>query len=195
MTFKILSFFAPAPYIPRLPDEPVKKLYPRFRWSILESTFIGYALFYIARNNVPVVLNDMKESLYYTHFMIGNIMGVMSLAYGVGKLIMGSVSDRSNLRRFMPCGLLLTAGLNLIFGSLSNYSLHLLLWGLNGFVQGMGWAPCGRAMGHWFSVRERGIKFSLWNTSHNVGGGLSGVLAAWAPMHFGWRNAFVIPHW
>ena len=49
-------------------------------------------------------------------------------------------------------------------------------------------------MGHWFSERERGLMFSIWNTSHNVGGGIAGMLAAWAVIHFGgWQYAFFIP--
>ena len=58
----------------------------------------------------------------------------------------------------------------------------------------MGWPPCGRVMGHWFSESERGLTFSIWNTSHNVGGGIAGVLAAWAVNKFGgWQYAFYVP--
>jgi len=49
-------------------------------------------------------------------------------------------------------------------------------------------------MGHWFSESERGLTFSIWNTSHNVGGGIAGVIAAWAVTHFGgWQYAFYVP--
>jgi len=58
----------------------------------------------------------------------------------------------------------------------------------------MGWPPCGRSMGHWFSERERGLTFSIWNTSHNIGGGLAGIIAAWATLRFGgWQYAFYFP--
>ncbi len=58
----------------------------------------------------------------------------------------------------------------------------------------MGWPPCGRVMGHWFSESERGITFSFWNTSHNLGGGVAGVIAAWAVSTFGgWQYAFYVP--
>ncbi len=72
--------------------------------------------------------------------------------------------------------------------------MHLGLWGLNGFFQGMGWPPCGRSMGHWFSERERGLTFSIWNTAHNVGGGVAGVIAGGA-IHYlgGWQYAFYLP--
>lgn len=187
------KFFSPAPHIARLPDEQVRKLYPWFRWGILEATFLGYAMFYLVRNNLQVVGKDMEQSLHYTHLMVGNILATLSLTYGMGKFLMGIVSDRSDARKFMACGLMLTAVCNIIFGSVSNYHLHLFLWGLNGFFQGMGWPPCGRSIGHWFSVRERGTVFSTWNTSHNVGGGIAFYLAAYPAAYLGWRNAFYFP--
>ena len=190
---KFHNYFSPATHIERLPDEQIKKRYSRCRWGVLESTFTGYATFYLVRNNLSIVSMDMEQALHYSHSMIGNILAITAISYGLGKFLMGSVSDRSNPRKFMAFGLLITAILNLLFGSASHYGIHLLLWGLNGFVQGMGWGPCGRSIGHWFSVRERGTVFSLWNVSHNVGGGIAGVLSAQAAVAFGWRNAFYFP--
>src|SRR6185436_1019588 len=48
---------------------------------------------------------------------------------------------------------------------------------LNGWVQGMGWPHCGKTMVPWFSTRERGLVVSVWNVSHNVGGGLVATFA------------------
>ncbi len=47
----------------------------------------------------------------------------------------------------------------------------------NGWVQGMGWPPCGKTMVHWFSTKERGRVVSFWNVGHNVGGGLVATFA------------------
>ena len=181
----IPTFLQPAPAIERLSEAEVKREYPRYRRQILEATFIGYGLFYLVRNNLAVVAKDLDNALGYTHSQIGMITALTAIAYGMGKFLLGSVSDRSNVRRFMALGLLLTAICNFAFGSVANYSLHLMLWMMNGFVQGMGWGPCGRSMGHWFSVRERGLTFSIWNTSHNVGGGLAGIITAWAVLKYG----------
>ena len=187
---KIKSFFAPAPPIERLPDEKVKKLYPKYRWNIIESTFIGYATFYIVRNNLSTVAKDMENVLFYDYSMIGNILAISAITYGIGKFLMGSLSDRSNVRRFMPFGLLLTAACNFAFGGIALYPVHLALWALNGFIQGMGWPPCGRSIGHWYSVKERGTIFAVWNIAHNVGGGLAGIIAANAAAQWGWQSAF-----
>jgi sugar phosphate permease len=61
-----------------------------------------------------------------------------------------------------------------IYGSLA---LVIVLQIANGWVQGMGWPPCGKTMVHWFSTRERGLVVSVWNVSHNVGGGLVATFA------------------
>jgi OPA family glycerol-3-phosphate transporter-like MFS transporter len=62
---------------------------------------------------------------------------------------------------------------------------------LNGWVQGMGWPPCGKTMVHWFSTKERGVTVSVWNTAHNVGGALVANLALLGVLLFhDWRAKF-----
>jgi OPA family glycerol-3-phosphate transporter-like MFS transporter len=185
--------FRPAAHIPRLPDEAMRKAYPHLRWQILESTFIGYAVFYFVRNNLPVVSKEMGQALGYSKGQIGDLLALTAIAYGLGKFLLGAVSDRSNPRYFMPAGLLLTALCNFLFGASGSYHTHLVLWTLNGLVQGMGWPPCGRSLGHWYSLRERGTVFAFWNIAHNVGGGLTGVIAAYSTAWMGWRYAFFVP--
>lgn len=186
--------FAAAPHVERLPEEQIPRTYRRYRWQIMESTYIGYAAFYLVRNNLSVVAKDIEGALGYAHSDIGSLLAATALSYGLGKFVMGALSDRSNPRIFMAFGLLLTALCNFAFGAVASFHVHLALWTLNGFVQGMGWPPCGRSMGHWFSERERGLTFSIWNTAHNVGGGCAGYLAAWAAGYWGgWQYTFYIP--
>ncbi len=194
MSNPIQRLFAPAPHVPRLPDAEVKRKYPKLRWRIMEATFLGYAAYYLVRNNINVVKPEMQAQLAYTNEMIGSIIGMTGITYGIGKFFMGALSDRSNPRVFIAVGLLLTSIMNFAFGATSDYNLHLMIFAANGFVQGMGWPPCGRSMGHWYSERERGLTFSIWNTSHNLGGAIAGSLAAWSVHKFGgWQYAFYVP--
>ena len=190
---KIINFFKPAPAIEPVPEAKVNKLYKKYRWSTLESTFIGYATFYLVRNNLSTVAKDIEGALHYDHNMIGSILAVSAISYGLGKFLMGSLSDRSNPKKFMAIGLALTAFCNFAFGGVADYNIHFFLWALNGFIQGMGWPPCGRSIGHWFSLKERGSIFAIWNVAHNIGGGIAGILAAYAASHFGWQAAFYFP--
>ena len=193
MIERIKQFYAPAPHIDQLPDKMVEKTYKYYRWSTIESTFLGYAMFYLVRNNLSTVAKDVGTVLSYDHNMIGNILALSSIAYGLGKFLMGSLSDRADARKFMATGLLLTGLINFAFGGVGVYWVHLFLWTLNGFIQGMGWPPCGRSLGHWYSLKERGSMFAVWNVSHNIGGGLAGIMAANAALQYGWEAAFYFP--
>jgi len=194
MENKGFRLFASDPEIPLLAPERIDKKYKVVRWRVLESTFIGYALFYIVRNNLSTVAKDMSSALFYTNEMIGNILAISAISYGLGKFVLGALSDRSNPRKFMAVGLMLSAILNFVFGGVANYEVHLALWAVNGFIQGMGWPPCGKSMGHWFSIKERGSVFAAWNIAHNIGGGIAGILAAYAAINFGgWKAAFYFP--
>ncbi len=189
----IPRFLRPAPHIARVSQEQVQRTYPKLRWRILESTFIGYATFYLVRNNLPVVSKEMGHALIYSKDQIGDMLAVMVAVYGLGRFVMGSLSDRSNPRYFMSLGLLLTAACNFAFSAASSYPAHLALWAVNGLAQSMGWAPCGRSLSHWYSIRERGTVFGFWNLAQNVGGGLIGVIAAYSAVLLGWRSAFYVP--
>ncbi|MEY2429269.1 MAG: transporter, family, glycerol-3-phosphate transporter, partial [Verrucomicrobiota bacterium] len=187
------AWFKPAPPRPRLPAAEVDRLYPLYRWRIFEAAFIAYATFYLVRNNFAPISKEIGAALHYDKDMIGNILAGTAFAYGVGKFVMGYLADRSDARKYVAVGMLLTALLNFAFGATHNYYWHLFLWTLNGFIQGMGYGPCTRGLSHWYSVKERGTIFGIWNTSHNAGGGIAGVLAAACTDRWGWASAFYVP--
>jgi MFS transporter, OPA family, glycerol-3-phosphate transporter len=190
---RLFRWFRPAPHIARLPKEEVDRVYPRYRWQIFESAYVGYATFYLVRNNLGPVMKEMGQALHYDKSMLGNIVAMSAISYGVGKFLMGYLSDRSNPRKFIAVGLVLSAIANFIFGASTTYGMHLALWTLNGLIQGMGYGPCARGLGHWYSYKERGTIFGFWNTAHNVGGGFVGILAAFCAKNWGWSSAFFVP--
>lgn len=178
----MLSFLKPAPAIPPLPDERVDDEYRRQRRNVFIGIFAGYAAFYLVRQNLALAIPDiLKDFPQHTKAGLGMGITALSIAYGLSKFIMGSVSDRSNPRRFLPLGLLLSAGIIAVCGLVKSVyawlPLVVGLMALNGWVNGMGWPPCGKTMVHWFGARERGRVVSFWNVAHNVGGGLAGGLA------------------
>src|SRR2546429_2186817 len=139
-----LAWFKPPPPVPRLAPAEVARLYPKYRWRIFESAFIAYATFYLVRNNFAPVSKEIGAALHYDKAMIGDILAGTAIAYGIGKFVMGYFADHSDARKYVAVGMLLTAALNFIFGVTTNYTAHVLLWTLNGFLQGMGYGPCTR---------------------------------------------------
>ncbi len=131
--------------------------------------------------------------LGYDKAELGILASVLSITYGVSKFASGILADKANPRYFMSVGLIITGILNIFFGMSSSLLWFAILWGLNGWFQGFGWPPCARLLTHWYSQSERGTWWSFWNVSHNAGGALIPLLAAWAAYQFGWRYAMYIP--
>ena len=82
--------------------------YKRLRWQVFIGIFIGYAGFYLVRKNFSMAI-PMLEPFGFTKGMLGTALAMNAVAYGFSKFVMASVSDRSNARRFLPLGLILSA--------------------------------------------------------------------------------------
>lgn len=188
---------------PRIRDsDRIQREYRRNRRRVFAGIFIGYAGYYLVRNNLALAIPDIVEEYpEYSLAELGTAMTALSIAYGFSKFLMGSVSDRSNPKIFLPLGLLLSCGIMFTAGTVKavygSLLILIVLMALNGWVQGMGWPPCGKTMVHWFSTNERGLVVSVWNVAHNVGGVMVAYLALWGVMLFGdwgaklWFNAVV----
>jgi OPA family glycerol-3-phosphate transporter-like MFS transporter len=178
----MIGILRPEAPAPPLPPEAVGPAYRRLRVQVFAAIFVGYAAYYLVRNNLALAIPDiLREYPQHSKAELGTALTALSIAYGVSKFLMGSVSDRSNPRYFLPLGLLLSAAVMFVTGTVkavwASLALVIALQALNGWVQGMGWPPCGRTMVHWFSTRERGRTVSAWNVAHNVGGGVVASLA------------------
>jgi MFS transporter, OPA family, glycerol-3-phosphate transporter len=192
----MIGLLKPAAPAPMVPAERLDAEYRRQRRGVFAGIFIGYAAYYLVRNNLALAMPDiLRDYPQYSKAQLGAGLTGLSLAYGVSKFLMGSVSDRSNARYFLPLGLLLScavmAATGLVKGIFASLWLLVALQTINGWVQGMGWPPCGKTMVHWFSTRERGLTVSVWNVAHNIGGGLASNLALVGVVIFGdWGAKF-----
>ena len=192
----MISLLKPAPAIAPLPVDRVDPEYRRLRRQVFAGIFFGYAAFYLVRNNFALAAPDiLKHYPHYSKAELGMAMTGLSLAYGLSKFIMGSVSDRSNPRWFMALGLLLSCGVTALFGFVpaiyGSLALMVALQALNGWFNGMGWPPCGKTMVHWWSTKERGLTVGSWNVAHNIGGAAIAVFATWAVGYYGdWHATF-----
>jgi MFS transporter, OPA family, glycerol-3-phosphate transporter len=178
----MIGWLRPAPLAEPLPAGDVDPSYRSLRRRVFAGIFIGYAGYYLVRNNLALAIPDLlREHPEYTKAALGTALTGLSIAYGVSKFLMGSVSDRSNPKYFLPLGLLLSSAIMAAFGLFDAAHATLVtiivIQAVNGWVQGMGWPPCGKTMVHWFSTKERGLTVSTWNVAHNVGGALVANLA------------------
>lgn len=200
-------FFDPPKAAPSIDQKKVDKTYKAMRLKVFLGAFLGYAAYYLVRKNLSLAAPDMIAQGILDKGTVGLAMSAVSIAYAVSKFIMGSVSDRSDARKFLCVGLVLSAltmiavgifpfGTNIALNTVIIFALMLVV----GWLSGMGWPPCGRIMAHWFSQNERSFKMSVWNVSHTIGSFSLGFLAIAGVALFAdlgiadtWRGNFVFP--
>ena len=105
------------------------------------------------------------------------------------------MSDKSHPRYIFALGLLGTAIVDILFGFTTSVVCFTVLYGFQAYFQGWGWPPCAKLLSRWYSRNERGRWWSIWNTSHNLGGALAPLLIAGIFLIFpgNWRLGMIIP--
>ncbi|MBE6174627.1 MAG: MFS transporter [Rikenellaceae bacterium] len=206
----LLDFMAPPAHKPLLPQEKIDKEYKWMRLKVFLGIYFGYAAYYLVRKNLSFAGADMMALGYLDTSGVGDAMAGLPIAYAVSKFLMGGLSDRSDARKFLTFGLIISAVIMIVAGlipypknSAITTAILFCLTCLTGWFSGMGWPPCGRVMSHWFSTNERSFKMSIWNTAHNIGssglawlatiGGGSLIVACGFGAEDAWREAFIVP--
>ncbi len=169
------------------------RTYSYWRRRIMLSIIGGYAAFYLLRTNFTMAIPYLQSVLGYTKSDIGIIISTGSILYGLGKGISGLLGDRSNARYFMSIGLLGSAIVSFCLGLSTTWLMLFALYTLNMCFQSMGWPPCARLLTHWFSPREIGTKWALWNTSQQIGGALVLIISPYVMSSYGWQYVFYVP--
>ncbi len=212
MLKKLAGFFLEPPVKEQIQDpEKVKSMYSHWRLRIFYACFIGYTVFYLCKKNIAVALPGLSAEYGYSNTELGLLGSSLYLTYGIGKFVNGVFADRSDVRKFLPTALIMTAIANLCFGLSALFItpgevtffglptntvllwLFVFFWGASGWFQSAGFPAVAKSLTYWYSNSERGTKWSLWSCSHQVGTFLSVIVSGFLVAHFGWKMAFFVP--
>lgn len=171
----------------------IDRLYRYWRVRVMYAMTTGYALYYFTRKNISMAAKPITDEFGFSNTQWGLVLSAATIIYALSKFLSGIIGDRANPRWLMAGGLLLSALVNLAFGFAAGLGSFVALWALNNLFQGAGSPPCFRLLTHWFSPREIGRAWGVWNASHQIGGAVIAVWAGWLVTHYGWRAAFWAP--
>ncbi len=204
-------FKAPNDIEPLSDEEQIKKTYSHFRMRIFYSCFIGYIVYNICRKNITVALPLLSSEYGFTNVQLGLLGSSLYLTYGIGKFVNGMVADNADVRKFMSIALIFSGIANICFALSAQFitpnevsffglpPISILLWvlaffwGANGFFQSMGFPPIAKSLTYWFSKSERGSKWSIWSTSHQIGVYFAVVISGFAVKYWGLNGIFIVP--
>ena len=202
-----MSFFSffkmSGPSEKQVPAEKQDKVYKSLRFQTFLAGTLGYSLYYVCRTGLNVVKGPIINEGFLTATQLGAISSCLLYSYAAGKFVNGILADRSNIKRFMAMGLLVSAFANLVFGFTGLWNTAVgaassamvlflcFLWAMNGWVQSMGTAPAVVGLSRWFPLSIRGTYYGFFSSSHNIGEGLSFVFCGLLVGLAGWQWGFI----
>ena len=171
--------------------------YDHWRSAAFSSSWLLYAGFYLCRENLRTV-----RTLPGAPSAQSDLSGLLfnfALAYVVGHLVSGSLSDLRSARKVALTGGLISAAATsaLLFVHAPHAVVALQL--LGGFAQGLGFPALCRMLAVWFRASERPNVLAWWSASYSLGGVLAASLTLWCATtqlilpSWGWQRCFIFP--
>ncbi len=204
MSNKFLNFFkiseASAPRYENPEEE--QKVYKKLRFQSFLAITLGYGLYYVCRTSLNVMKQPIIDSGFLTASQLGVIGSCLLFTYAIGKFLNGFLGDYCNAKRFMATGLIISTAANAIMGLLGLeaagagaanafiFILFAIMWGINGWGQSMGAAPCVVSLSRWFPLKIRGTYYGFWCLAHNLGEFLSFIFVGLIVSAAGWQCGF-----
>jgi sugar phosphate permease len=160
--------------------------------------WLTYGAFYFCRTNISAAVPGLKGSLAdgglaLSGDEIGWILASLKIAYGLGQLLNGQLSERISPRIMLTLGMFGSAALNVLFGFGAGFLFLLFVWATNGFCQSLGWTPCMRVTANWVPVIRRGKAIGIIGTGYQITLGLTYLIASQSASLLGWRGALWVP--
>ncbi len=166
--------------------------------TLIWTVWLTYGAFYFCRANISAAVPGLQAPLEDGGLglgaeTIGWILGSLKIAYALGQLINGQLSEQLSPRKMLAIGMLGSAALCVCFGAGTAAYFLLFVWAMNGYCQSLGWTPCVRVLANWIPVQRRGKVIGIVGTGYQVTAALSVILAGYSAQLLGWRGAMFVP--
>jgi len=161
--------------------------------KIFITSYLAYASYYLVRLSLSMTIPAISKELGYSRLMLGLISGAFSISYAIGQFINGQLADSFGARKLISLGLATSAIISIAFGYSEAFPILLLLWGLNGYFQSMGWPSVVKMIGEWFRRESSGKVGCFFGSCFLVGNMISWIILGWITANMGWRASFLIP--
>ena len=161
--------------------------------KMVGTIWITYALFYLGRVNVSVVLPLLALDLDVSRAEVGLLGTAFFWVYGISHFIMGEIGSHVSPFRIVSIGLLAISLVNIAFAFQTSLIVMLLLWGLNGVAQSAGWAPMFRILAERLDRSHIKRISTVMPFSYVFGTALTWTLIGVVAAGDDWRIAFWLP--
>jgi MFS transporter, OPA family, glycerol-3-phosphate transporter len=167
----------------------------RAQWRMLFVTMFCYFFFYTGRQTFGFAIPGIQKEFGLSKEWLGWASTCMLWSYAVGQAINGNLGDKYGGRRMMTAGAVLSCAANWVVSFSIGFWTLTIPWGINGYLQALGWAPGSRLLSNWWAPSERGKMYGCYVFAASGASVLSFVtsIIVIGVLHLDWRWIFRLP--
>uniref|UniRef100_A0A1I8I4U1 Sugar phosphate exchanger 3 n=1 Tax=Macrostomum lignano TaxID=282301 RepID=A0A1I8I4U1_9PLAT len=218
------------PYNVQYDSGTVRRRFFMYQSFILVFTFACYTAYHLSRKPISVVksvlhrdcsaiaaakgiklTNENKSFCSWKPFdeenyneLLGSLEYAYLFAYAIGMLVSGHIAERTNLRYYLGCGMLLSGLTTALFGLGYYWDVHSMTYFI--LVQRAVWCRLLVGQALWlawelvwqgqrfnpYRFGRRGFIMGVWN-SHTSTGNILGSILAGLFVNISWGLSFIVP--
>jgi ACS family hexuronate transporter-like MFS transporter len=175
-----------------MPALAVRPATSRFRWVICGLLFIATVIAYVDRGIIGFLETYLEGKIGFTTVEYGKMTAAFQLAYAIGFLIAGRLTDRLGIRKAFAIAIVLWSIAAMGPGAASSVLTLTIAMFLLGLGEAANFPACIKTVAEWFPKRERALATGLFNSGANIGNMVVPAIVPFALAWFTWRGAFVV---
>jgi MFS transporter, ACS family, hexuronate transporter len=163
------------------------------RWIICGLLFLATVIAYVDRGVIAYLKTFLQGVIPgLTDFNYGIITAAFQLAYAIGMVIAGGLTDKLGTRRAFSIAIVLWS----VAAMLPGAAFSVITFAISMFLLGIGesanFPACIKTVAEWFPKKERATATGLFNSGANVGNIVVPLIVPTLVALVTWRGAFVV---
>jgi MFS family permease len=164
----------------------------RLRWVPIWLLFAGGLINYMDRSALSVAAPLMMKELRLDAAQIGIVFSSFFAGYALFNFIGGYASDVLGPKRVLSLSMIVWSAFCGLMAVTTGLVSLLIVRTIFGFGEGPFSASANKVVANWFPRKQMGVAIGIANAGTPIGGALSGPVAGWLAVAYGWRVSFVV---
>jgi ACS family hexuronate transporter-like MFS transporter len=164
----------------------------QFRWVICGMLFFATVIAYVDRGIIGFLEKYLEGVIGFTTVEYGYMTGAFQLAYALGFVIAGKLTDQLGIRKAFAIAIVLWSFAAMGPGAASSVLTLTIAMFILGLGEAANFPACIKTVAEWFPKRERALATGLFNSGANIGNMVVPAIVPVAIVLFTWRGAFVV---
>jgi ACS family hexuronate transporter-like MFS transporter len=162
------------------------------RWVFLALLLLASVMNYIDRQTLSILAVSIQRDMRLSDVQYGYIVQCFLLLYMIMYAVSGQIVDRVGVRRSQGMFLLIWSAADALTGFATGLFSLMLFRGLLGASEPGNYTASLRAVGDWFSEKERSFAVGVYSMGGTLGAAIAVPLTAVVALRYGWRSAFYV---